>query len=44
MFSDGRGGLAMDEFDDAREVVTSLMAEYEACESAGYVSRLRGQC
>jgi hypothetical protein len=24
--------------------VTSLMAEYEACESAGYVSRLRGQC
>ncbi len=28
----------MDEFDDAREVVSSLSAEYEACESPDYVS------
>lgn len=29
----------MDEFIDAREVVASLSAEYEACEHPNYVSR-----
>lgn len=38
LFSDGAGGLNMDEFIDAREVVASLSAEYEACEHPEYVS------
>lgn len=38
LFSDGSGGLNMDEFIDAREVVASLSAEYEACERPDYVS------
>lgn len=40
--ADGRGGKQenLDEFDDARQVVASLSAEYEACESADYVSAL----
>lgn len=49
LFSDGSGGLNMDEFIDAREVVASLSAEYEACERPDYVSlvcacRPRGWC
>lgn len=38
LFSDGNNGLNMDEFIDAREVVASLSAEYEACERPDYVS------
>lgn len=38
LFSDGSGGLNMDEFIDAREVVASLSGEYEACEHPNYVS------
>lgn len=30
-----------EEFDDAREVVASLSAEYEACEQADYIERAR---
>lgn len=37
-FHDGNGSLIMDEFIDAREVVQSLSAEYEACERQDYVS------
>jgi len=37
LFDDGSGGLNMDEFIDAREVVASLSAEYEACEHPEYV-------
>ena len=32
------GQLVVDEFIDAREVVSSLAAEYEACERPDYVS------
>jgi hypothetical protein len=38
LFTDGSGGLNMDEFVDAREVVASLSSEYEACERPDYVS------
>ena len=37
-FSDGDGSLIIDEFVDAKDVVSSLAAEYEACERADYVS------
>lgn len=30
-----------EEFDDAREVVASLSAEYEACEQPDYIERSR---
>lgn len=40
-FSDANGGLLLDEFIDAQEVVSDLSAEYEACEHADYVSGLR---
>lgn len=36
-FSDN-GSLVLDEFLDAKEVVQSLSAEYEACERADYVT------
>lgn len=37
--SDGRKVIEnLDEFDDAREVVASLAAEYQACERPDYVS------
>lgn len=37
--SDGRKVIEnLDEFDDAREVVSSLAAEYQACERPDYVS------
>lgn len=37
--SDGRKVIEnLDEFDDAREVVAGLAAEYQACERADYVS------
>lgn len=39
--SDGRKVIEnLDEFDDAREVVAGLAAEYQACERADYVSLL----
>ena len=31
----------LEEFDDAREVVDSLSAEYEACERPDYIERSR---
>lgn len=40
--SDGRKVIEnLDEFDDAREVVAGLAAEYQACERPDYVSALR---
>ena len=44
--SDGRKVIEnLDEFDDAREVVAGLAAEYQACERPDYVSRyLRENC
>ena len=37
--SDGRKVIEnLDEFDDAREVVAGLAAEYQACERPDYVS------
>ena len=37
--SDGRKVIEnLDEFDDAREVVSGLAAEYQACEQPDYVS------
>jgi tubulin gamma len=41
MFADAKGQLVMDEWDEAREVVAGLAAEYEACEKADYVSAPR---
>jgi tubulin gamma len=38
-FSDGNGALVLDEFVDARDVVTGLSAEYAACESPDYLQR-----
>ena len=39
--SDGRKVIEnLDEFDDAREVVAGLAAEYQACERPDYVSAL----
>lgn len=39
--SDGRKVIEnLDEFDDAREVVAGLAAEYQACERPDYVSLL----
>ncbi len=39
--SDGRKVIEnLDEFDDAREVVAGLAAEYQACERPDYVSQL----
>lgn len=39
--SDGRKVIEnLDEFDDAREVVAGLAAEYQACERPDYVSSL----
>ena len=38
--SDGRKVIEnLDEFDDAREVVSGLAAEYQACERPDYVSQ-----
>ena len=43
--SDGRKVVEnLAEFDDAREVVQGLTAEYEACEKADYVSRPPALC
>ena len=39
-FSDGNGSLIIDEFLDAKDVVSGLAAEYEACERADYVRNL----
>jgi hypothetical protein len=41
-FSDGAGGLDLEEFLDAKDMVTSLSKEYEACERADYVSAQLG--
>jgi len=44
MFHTGSGKNMVEnyeEFDDAREVVASLSAEYEACESPDYIERSR---
>ena len=37
MFQNANGGLCLEEFADAKEVVQDLSAEYEACEHADYV-------
>lgn len=37
MFNDGQGGFFSGEFDSAKEVVQSVVDEYEACEHADYV-------
>lgn len=40
--SDGRKVIEnLDEFDDAREVVAGLAAEYQACERPDYVSLMQ---
>lgn len=36
-FSDGSGALLLDEFLDAKDTVSALSAEYEACEHADYI-------
>uniref|UniRef100_A0A061QN85 Tubulin gamma chain n=1 Tax=Tetraselmis sp. GSL018 TaxID=582737 RepID=A0A061QN85_9CHLO len=41
MFRDGQGSFQQDEFDDAREVVSDLAAEYEACERDDYIDKMR---
>ena len=44
MFHTGSGKNQVEnyeEFDDAREVVASLSAEYEACEQPDYIERSR---
>ncbi len=41
LFRDANNGLSLEEFADAREVVSDLSAEYEACEHADYVSVTR---
>lgn len=41
MFNDGNNQLVLDEFLDAKDVVTSLANEYEACEHANYVERAK---
>lgn len=44
MFHTGSGKNIVEnyeEFDDAREVVASLSAEYEACEQPDYIERSR---
>lgn len=41
MFRDGEGNIVTDEFADARDVVSALAAEYEACEHANYVERAK---
>lgn len=44
MFHTGSGKNQQEnyeEFDDAREVVASLSAEYEACEQPDYIERAR---
>lgn len=44
MFHTGSGKNQQEnyeEFDDAREVVASLSAEYEACEQSDYIERSR---
>ncbi len=33
----------LEEFDDAREVVAALSAEYEACERPDYIERAAGR-
>lgn len=33
----------LEEFDDAREVVAALSAEYEACERPDYIERAAGE-
>ena len=38
MFQDASGGLSLEEFADAREVVADLSQEYEAAERPDYVS------
>jgi len=40
-FSDGAGMVDLEEFLDAKDVVTRLSKEYEACERADYVSPTR---
>jgi tubulin gamma len=40
-FRDANGGLCLEEFADAREVVQQLTDEYKACEGADYVEKAR---
>ncbi|KAF5842575.1 gamma tubulin [Dunaliella salina] len=40
-FKDAGGGLDLEEFADAKEVVQDLTTEYEACEHADYIERSR---
>uniref|UniRef100_A0A7S0R5G3 Tubulin gamma chain n=1 Tax=Chlamydomonas leiostraca TaxID=1034604 RepID=A0A7S0R5G3_9CHLO len=40
-FTNAQGGLCLDEFTDAQEVVQDLSNEYEACEHADYIERVR---
>lgn len=37
MFNDGQGGFFSGEFDSAKEILQSVVDEYEACEHADYV-------
>jgi len=39
MFNDGQGKFFGGEFDTAKEVVQSVIDEYEACEHSDYVSK-----
>ena len=41
MFCDGAGNFAQEEFDDARQVVSDLSSEYEACERDDYIEKMR---
>lgn len=41
MFKDGMGNFSQDEFDDARQVVSDLSAEYQACEQSDYIDKMR---
>lgn len=38
MFNDGQGGFFSGEFDSAKEILQSVVDEYEACEHADYVT------
>ena len=40
MFNDGQGGFFGGEFDSAKEVIQSVVDEYEACEHADYVREM----
>lgn len=40
MFNDGQGGFFAGEFDSAKDIIQSVIDEYEACEHADYVRML----